>query len=176
MNKFKKITLGLLGAALLATGFYSCSNENEVIESKESQDFSILSRDADYPEEPVLGHIYFATWSEWGRTSKSCKKFGLCNFVDCWACCSKGNVIVDCKTGSSVKNSGTIYLDDNGEGFLFIKLDPNYNEQAEAIQSRKTLFIDEDLYSENCKLSKGEYLFDLNIGSYGGYKIKASLL
>lgn len=29
MNKFKKITLGLLGAALLATGLYSCSNDNE---------------------------------------------------------------------------------------------------------------------------------------------------
>jgi len=29
MNKFKQITLGLLGTALLATGLYSCSNDNE---------------------------------------------------------------------------------------------------------------------------------------------------
>lgn len=122
--------------------------------------------------EPPKFHIYFADWSEWGRTSKDCKKFGLCDFVDCWACCEQGGVIVDCPTAERIPNSGTITIDlQTNIGYLVIELDPLYSDQADAILNQKTLYVDEDIVKSNAILHSGEYLFDPTIGEYGGYSL-----
>ncbi|WP_177761588.1 hypothetical protein [Flavobacterium sp. I3-2] len=46
MNKFKKITLGLLGAALLTTGLYSCSNDNETTDAQQTENKTANARTA----------------------------------------------------------------------------------------------------------------------------------
>jgi len=46
MNKFKKITLGLLGAALLTTGLYSCSNDNETVDVQQTENKTMHARTA----------------------------------------------------------------------------------------------------------------------------------
>lgn len=46
MNKFKKITLGLLGATFLATGLYSCSNDNETTDVQQTENRTANARTA----------------------------------------------------------------------------------------------------------------------------------
>jgi len=45
MNKFKKITLGLLGIALLTTGLYSCSNDNEETDKQQTENKTANARE-----------------------------------------------------------------------------------------------------------------------------------
>ena len=56
MNKFKKITLGLLGVALLTTGLYSCSDDNETTTVEQSEQTALLSR----PSSDVIKKYYGA--------------------------------------------------------------------------------------------------------------------
>lgn len=46
MNKFKKITLGLFGAVLFATGLYSCSNDNETTDVQRTENRTANARTA----------------------------------------------------------------------------------------------------------------------------------
>lgn len=108
-------------------------------------------------------YIYYATWSEWGRTSKNCAGWGLCEFSDCWFC-----------EGS--KYSGQVIFDsETKQGHLIIKLDPSEQIQNTAIQQQSPFFIDEDINNTNSILHKGEYLFDSKIGTYGGYKLNITI-
>ena len=54
MNKFKKITLGLLGVALLTTGLYSCSNENDAINEQVIENSTFSAR----PSSDVIKKYY----------------------------------------------------------------------------------------------------------------------
>jgi hypothetical protein len=121
-------------------------------------------------------HVIFADWTEWGRTSKNCKGFGLCNFQSCTFCCTENGVIVECNNKNRVPNSGVIEIDKvTNEGFLTISLDVAFKEQNDAVKNTETLYLDEDLHSGNITLYKGEYKFNNSVGRYGGYLIKASL-
>ena len=46
MNKFKKITLWLLGAAFLTTGLYSCSSDNETADVQQTENKTASARTA----------------------------------------------------------------------------------------------------------------------------------
>lgn len=54
MNKFKKITLGLLGVALLTAGLYSCSNENDTINEQVTENSTFSAR----PSSDVIKKYY----------------------------------------------------------------------------------------------------------------------
>lgn len=129
-------------------------------------------------ETPVKFHLFYATWDEWGRTSRDCKGFGLCNFTSCTFCCTDAyDNIVDCIENNRIANSGIIKIFDNTKlGFMIIKLNPTDSTHDNAIRNRKTLYIDSDLRNENLILLSGEYIFDNSIGEYGGYKISAKRL
>lgn len=101
--------------------------------------------------------------------------WGLCNFVSCWFCCSNDkDEIVDCKDDKKVENSGKVVIDESSkEGWMIIELDPSFPPQAKAIDSSLTLYVDRDLESENFIIRQGAYLFDMEIGSYGGYRLAA---
>ncbi len=121
-------------------------------------------------------HIIYADWDGWGRTSRDCKGFGLCKFTSCTFCCTEGDVIVSCNDNQKVPNSGVIKIDEKtNQGFLTIRLDISIKEQNDAVKNKETLYLDEDLISENIILYKGEYNFDPSLGNDGGYIVRASL-
>lgn len=129
-----------------------------------------------FAQNPKSFHVIYADWSKWGRTSKKCTGFGLCNFRSCTFCCTQEGVVVSCNDKKKVPNSGIISIDkETNLGFLIIKLDNTVAEQNEAIKTDATLYIDTDLTSETITLAKGEYKFDKTIGKSGGYTIPASL-
>ncbi|MEZ4839227.1 hypothetical protein [Flavobacterium sp.] len=150
-------------------GFLSCENNDET--NKTSNNDTIFKRDG------IRFHVIFADWSEWGRTSRDCDGWGLCNFRSCTFCCTDSNgVIVSCNENQNrISRSGKIVLyEDNEEGFLEINLDVVFPDEKNAIDNKLILYIDQDLVNDGVKLHKGEYEFNLNVGRYGGYIIKAS--
>lgn len=46
MKNFKKITLGVLGAVLLTTGLYSCSNDSETVGITQSEKVTLNAKDS----------------------------------------------------------------------------------------------------------------------------------
>lgn len=121
----------------------------------------------------VQYNVYYANWDGWGRISRNCHGWGLCNFQDCWFCCTDnaGNII-DCPKEELIANGGTIYIPvESNEGFMEIKLNPDYSEQQDAITNELTLYLDNDIIGENFILRQGEYEFTSTIGQYGGYSI-----
>lgn len=54
--------------------------------------------------------IYHVEWDEWGRKSRNCGSWGLCNFQDCWFC-------------DPIAGSGDLNLNEStGVGTLTIEL------------------------------------------------------
>jgi hypothetical protein len=107
--------------------------------------------------------IFDAAWDGWGRTSRNCDGWGLCNFQSCWNCEPFG------------KYSGTIEVDDvTKEGYLYVSLDPSEEIQNKAIQNKEIFYVDKDLEDKNATVHKGEYKFDSSIGKNGGYKISVT--
>lgn len=124
--------------------------------------------------EPV---IFAITIDEWGRSSQDCDSWGLCNFDCCLFCCVDDDFnIVDCDSEEPVDNSGLIYCDpETSEGKLIIKLNPSYTEQEEAIINESIFYVDTNLENDDFIIHKGDYLFDENIGEYGGYNLYVTL-
>lgn len=151
--------------------FISCTDEDSSINSnnilKNNPDTEIMSR--------KKFHIHFASWDEWGRTSKECKGWGLCNYEDCWFCCTENDVVVSCNDDMKLVNGGEIIVyDETKTGHLIIKLDPTKTDQLEAINNKSVLYLDSDISSAKTTLHKGKYLFNEGIGKHGGYLINAS--
>lgn len=126
-------------------------------------------------------HIHYATWDEWGRASKKCKRWGLCNYEGCWFCCTENGVIVDCDDNSSqqneIQNAAKIIINkETNEGFFIIELNPLIEIENTAIINEKIFYIDEDIIKENTILHQGEYSFDKNVGKYGGYKLNITAI
>lgn len=152
--------------------FTSCSeNEETIINSVDSTENNI---NENYLKKEKEFHFHYADWDSWGRTSKSCSGFGLCNYVDCWFCCTEHGVVVDCYDQNRVVNGGEIIIyDETKTGYLTIKLDPTKSEHLNAINNRQTLYIDNNISSVKTTLLKGEYQFDSSVGNFGGYIINA---
>ncbi len=126
--------------------------------------------------EPVREfYVIYMDWDGWGRTSRDCRGFGLCNFTSCTFCCIENGVIVSCNNSNRIPNSGVANIDKKtNKGFLTIKLDPIFSDQKDAISNRETLHIDIDLTKDGFTLHKGEYAFDSSMGKHGGYNVKVT--
>lgn len=108
--------------------------------------------------------IFYASWDEWGRASKGCDGWGLCNFQSCWFC------------EPLAKNVGTVEVDATTlDGYLYIALDPSDATQAAAIKARETFYVDQDINNPNATVYKGAYSFDPAIGNYGGYQLNITV-
>lgn len=176
MKKLKMFVLLFVLFVFSSLTLGSCSNSDEsVVESGNlTEELTIDSNNVALSGDPTSFHPFIMTWTTWGRTSKNCDGNGLCNFeVVCWWCCTDANGnVVPCRSQSTSVNSaiGRIY-DDTNTGYLTIKLDPIDSYHLNLITNRQSLFIDEDLENSDLVLLEGEYLFDENIGGYGGYEI-----
>jgi hypothetical protein len=119
-------------------------------------------------------HIFYVTWTEWGRTSRNCESgWGLCKAVSCWFCCTNDkDEIVDCKNDTRLKNTGQVVIDTGtAQGYMLIKLEPSIPDQANAISNSLPLYVDQDIESDGFLIQRGEYHFTPEIGSYGGYRL-----
>ncbi len=176
MKKLKMFVLLFMIFLFSSLTLESCSsNDESVLDNQNlSEELSTESDNLARSGDPTSFHPVLITWTEWGRTSKDCDGNGLCNFqVVCWWCCTDANGnVVPCRSQSTSVNSaiGRIYNDTNS-GYLTIKLDPTDSYHLSLISNRESLYIDEDLENSNLVLIEGEYLFDENIGEYGGYEI-----
>jgi hypothetical protein len=149
----------------LSTIIFSCNKAEVIAEQETLQPNRVLKAKEK--------HIYYAAWDEWGRTSRDCAGNGLCNFRDCWFCCTENDVIVDCDSRQSRAGEyATIMIDaDTKKGDFIIELNPNIVEQEAAISNQSIFYIDEDLETDDFILHQGQYPFDSQIGTYGGYRL-----
>jgi hypothetical protein len=165
--------------AVLTLSFISCSdNEESIIKTETiSQEYDV-NYNTFTKAEPVKFHLIYVNWDSWGRTSRDCRGFGLCNYSSCTFCCTDANDnVVDCNSYGRIANSGIVTIfDETKQGYLIIKLSPADEYHLSVINNKEILYIDNDLTNEKLVLLKGEYLFDTNIGDYGGYKILAKEL
>ncbi len=147
---------------LVFFSFYIISCENEDKQSSIVSDYSTFNLNENHK-----WCLYYCEWDEWGRASRDCKGWGLCNFYDCWNC------NIDNKNG---KYQGKVLFDDiTREGFLIIELDILDDIQKYAIENNEIFSIDEDINNPNSILHKGQYQFDSTIGLHGGYKINITI-
>ncbi|PQJ20795.1 hypothetical protein [Tenacibaculum sp. SG-28] len=120
------------------------------------------------------GHI--VSWDEWGRKSKDCRGWGLCNASWFQPCKEKKNT--SASESKKIKSFATeVYREKNTEEY-FILLALN-KPIPKGINSNDLLFrIDKDIILETEKslghkltFKTGVYKFDETIDEFGGYKI-----
>lgn len=159
----KKLTY--FGAFLMLVGFTVISCEKEVKTGKSEQEntSSISVEGNELDKKPV---IYYATWDEWGRASKKCDGWGLCNFEDCWFC--------DDGT-PSYRAPVTVVNPITGKAFMSITLDPNDKFMAEAIKTKEDFYVDQDIVNKIATIHAGAYKYTPSIGKYGGYKLRVTV-
>jgi hypothetical protein len=128
-----------------------------------------------YSQGEISHHVYYIEWDgEWGRTSKDCQGWGLCNFKSCWFCCELNGCIIDCSSNEKMYGAGIVEINPkDNTGFLIIQLSPDNEAEKKAISNNEILYVDEDIVNCDVTLLKGEYSFDKSIGKYGGYQVKA---
>lgn len=164
------LTVGV--AIILLTAIYiSCKKSTEEPRNTSTQNEISSSMNSE-----KKFHIYFATWDEWGRTRRNCAGWGLCNFQDCWFCCTDDHdQVIDCQTHQRIANAGKITIDDETkQGDMIIQLDPSFPTHNDAINQRLTVYVDDNLENAKFIINAGEYLFDEHIGSFGGYRLNVT--
>lgn len=167
----KKLLLAFAAILLSILLVVSCDKEEvETVEVEVTQEASVGFR-ADEKKK----HIVHVAWDGNGRTKHNCDKFGMCNVVACAFCCTENGEIVPCdpvNNSENIYNAGTISIDVlTGTGELIYRLNPNDAQQNDAINNQKTYYVDQDFYVDNIKILEGEYIYNANIGEYGGYTI-----
>nr|WP_317632408.1 hypothetical protein [uncultured Flavobacterium sp.] len=179
----KRISFYLTFFTLLTFSLFSCTENEDLDLNVSSKDNvynspSTLRKVADpdkpQPGVPVKHHFILIDFDGFGRTSKDCKGFGLCNFESCTNCCTDAyGTIVSCKTGEKQNDASFVFLDAFDKGYLLLELNLENKKHLEILKHKETLFVDEDLIRDGIVLKKGEYTFDKSIGDNGGYTILA---
>lgn len=144
MNKFKKITLGLLGAAFLTTGLYSCSSENETADVQQTENKTVSARTAS----SVIKQYYGSDLTALSSVNVK-DDFGT---------------YVLTKYAYPVNNFTDVYTltDDKGEIEFLIELDKN----VESIKSTN-IFTSEVDYLSQIGNIKGLKDVDFDLVTYG---------
>ncbi len=151
----------------------SCQKSDRLSNVSETSNPALIKKEKTF-------YLYYATWDKFGRASRDCDGWGLCNFLDCGFCCvDPHGVIVDCNIDSPIPNSGVITIDSaSNVGIMVFELDPNDTEHNLAILDQDTLFVDQDISSDysgvTITIEAGQYLFDTGIGQDGGYTLNVS--
>lgn len=129
-------------------------------------------KDVGLPNLKPEREIFYMEFDAWGRSSRSCDGWGLCNFRACFLCCVDDNGYkIDCETKTEMVRTGWIYL--TGQtGYFSIELDPSNPEEQAAIDDQSTLYVDYDIYTNDLKIHSGEYAYD---SSLGGYNVDVTL-
>lgn len=176
---------------IVVSVFFSCSTENESsMTNQNSIENSLVFKKIGYNQEdigqrPVVisgntgNKFIVVSWDEWGRKRKNCAGWGLCNAE--WFHCTdaEGNP-VDCFKFPPNGYETFLQVDDlTSQYYIEILL----AEETDIPKEELALNIDEDIVlnissaiGTDLKFNSGVYLFDSNLGDYGGFKIYLSKL
>ena len=142
--------------------FVGCNKETVISDGNSS----IIENDNKLPGEPGF---WYVTWDEWGRKSKDCGSWGLCNF-------RAEYVLYDTlfdKSTSCIKHYSQVYSQDKSLYYFDIPYDSQYDNLVE--NTSKTFYIDEDIYDINngyiFRIPEGEYSLMTDISSKNKYHI-----
>lgn len=120
------------------------------------------------------GHI--VSWDEWGRKSKDCRGWGLCNASWFQPCTEKKNT--SASDSKKIKSFATEVYKEKTTGNFFILLALNKPIPEEINVSDLLFRIDEDIFLDTEKslgrkliFKTGLYKFDETVDEFGGYKI-----
>ncbi|MBC7524637.1 MAG: hypothetical protein H7239_09390 [Flavobacterium sp.] len=179
MNKFKLLFLGTLLTIFTSIIIVSCTKENENSTINEDQIAKSLvfkeinSQSTDAQNRTVYtgvngDNIVIVSWTEWGRASRDCRGWGLCN-AD-WFPGDRG---VNYENG----NGYATYLqidDTTGKYYLEVKL----AAESTIPENLLDLKIDADFeldttleIGQKLIFKQGTYHFDSTLGEFGGIKI-----
>lgn len=162
-----KLLLGLSTSIVLA--IVSC-RQSEVAENRFSEnDMAKLIKVMPNSSitNPTARHEISIGWDEWGRKSKDCGGWGLCNFSFHYDQTGKNATTTDSQYKSNIN------IDKDGQKYFYIFLNEKPNEQIP--QDVLALRIDENINYNFNKINyivkSGTYYYKNDIGLYGGYKI-----
>ncbi|RUT71794.1 hypothetical protein D0817_03665 [Flavobacterium cupreum] len=189
-----KIKLGLVTLFIVTIAFISCSKDSDSATSIDEN--SIAGRlkflnandriSTSLAGKKAEGDIIIVQWDEWGRASKNCGGWGLCNAE--WFPIEEAPIdppIIEVPELEG-KSSKQYSVPQNG-GSTILEFDAKTNKHyidillAESVPSdipgsAITFKIDKD-FSLNLKSGKnlvfhsGNYTYDKSLGDFGGYRI-----
>ena len=168
----KKIISSLSLIALCTIG--SCTSSNDDIKTPVDE-FTIASRlkfvninDRIAKFKDSKARITIVTWDEWGRASKQCHGWGLCN-ANWWP-------LVE---GTPANGETATLLEKNvSTNRYYIDLllaqpvpsDISVEELTFKIDQDFVLDIDQEI-GKDLTFNQGNYVFESSLGDYGGYRI-----
>lgn len=187
-----KIRLGILALFITAIAFVSCSKENEttsIDENSIASRLKFLSANDRFFANPIgksaEGDIIIVQWDEWGRASKNCGGWGLCNAE--WFPLEEAPAVDEVpelegkasKSYLSPKNGGSTILEfDSKVNKYYIDILLAEDVPSDVPSASLTFKIDKDFsldvknaIGENLIFHTGIYLFDKSLGNSGGYRI-----
>ena len=150
----------------------SCSTENIVNEDSiaKSLTFMKINLNELVQKENNINssRICIVSWDEWGRSSRDCRGWGLCNAI--WFECDDQRM-----DNYNPVYSSPLYFDEtNRKHYIEILLASPTNIPVEYL----TLKIDksfelhtETIIGRNLIFNEGAYVFNKNLGSHGGIRI-----
>lgn len=153
----------LLSGMLLSFLFVGCEKQNI-----EPTTIITKSKDSDTDDKtktPNSKTIVMVEWDDWGRKKKECNGWGLCN-ANWFPKSEIGNYSSNLEYDAVL---GSYYTD--------ILLPENLYPIEEEYE---VFYVDEDIIlttseepsvGTDLTIPEGEYEYDVNIGTYGGYKI-----
>ena len=178
MNKIKFLAIFVFMALLTVT---SCSEDNETVTSYDensiAKQLSFVDVNTRITNKQAKGtqskdFIIIVSWDEWGRASKQCRGWGLCNAN--WFPQFKRTA----QKSTSTNGSATLLEFDDSLNKYYIDILLAETPPTEIPTDALTLKIDEnfeleveDAISQNLTFNQGDYGYDNSLGEFGGYRI-----
>ena len=179
MNKIKFLAIFVFMALLTVT---SCSEDNEAVNSYDenavAKQLSFVDVDTRIANKQSKGTesrlpiLIIVVWDEWGRASKQCKGWGLCN-ADWFPQFDRSS-----KKSTSTNGGATLLEFDDSLNKYYIDILLAVTPPAEIPTDALTIKIDEnfeleveDAISQNLTFNQGDYGYDNSLGEFGGYRI-----
>lgn len=171
-----KRKLSLLGIALVISTVVaiSCSKEissSGIDENTIAKRLTFVNVNARIKAKEFLQKripIVIVEWDEWGRGSKDCRGWGLCN----------ANWFPDSRNNETTNGGATLLEFDNTNNKYYIDILLEKPVPDDLPKEAITIKIDTDfmlnvekIISKNLIFHQGEYPFNSALGQFGGYRI-----
>lgn len=177
MKKILKLTFILL---IMLGSLNSCNSdetssifdENTVAERLSFVDVNSRIKNNKSLQSKIQTDIIIVTWDEWGRASKDCGGWGLCN-ADWFPSAQKGTFSKNNNNGGATilefdSNTNKYYIDilladsvpsDIPLNAITLKIDKDFELNVQEVISKRLTF------------NQGDYPFSTTLGEFGGYRI-----
>ncbi len=175
MKKGKLINFGT--ALLIAGIFGACSKEQKVVSNLDNiaQQLKFVSVNERIKEKTLSNSrdkIIIVQWTEWGRASKDCRGWGICN-ADWFP--QFNSMVLNPNPG----NGGASILEiDQSKNKYYFDILLAASPPASISLVNLPLTVDEEIVlntktdiGTDLKINQGRYYYDSTIGTFGGFRI-----